>query len=74
MDTTTREKGVLRFATSLGSTKAVSINDPRPGFSMTHGMSAAGYILDVQPFDDTVGELTELVGVERVLVETTPVL
>jgi len=58
---TPSETCVLTFVTSLGRQKTLRINNPRPGISADAITAAANSIAQVNAFDSTVGNLTQLI-------------
>jgi len=55
-----RETCVLTFATSLGGRRNVRIPNPRTGLDAAIVAIAAESIREANPFDETIGSLTEL--------------
>jgi len=55
-----REFCQLDFATSLGNTRSIRIPDPGTGISTTSVTQAASRFIAANPFDETVGSITQL--------------
>lgn len=71
---TVRETCVLNFGTSTGRGFNVRIRDPRPGLSAGAVTSAAAMFVSANPFDNTVGNLTDLAGAELVTQTTRTII
>jgi len=62
----------FKFLTSLGGRRVVRIPDPIANITAPTAISAAGRIVDANPFDETVGNLVDLKGIDVVTTTVIP--
>jgi len=65
----TRETCELVFSTSLEGERTIRIPDPRLNLNAAHVNAAVSHIISANLFDETVGQLTELVRAVKVTVD-----
>jgi hypothetical protein len=71
---TTREYCELRFRTSRNRTRSIRIAEPGAAVGESTVRNAAAQIITANPFDETVGELSELTRADRIIVTRIPIL
>jgi len=69
-----RTTGELKFATTLGGTRIIRIPDPNTTVNQATLDSAVSMFLSANPFDETIGQLEELVHAHRVVVNRTQLI
>jgi len=62
----TRETCNMSFSTSAGKKHTVRIQNPDANLSPTTAINAATMFMSANPFDETVGSLSDLLGIEIV--------
>jgi len=70
----TRNTCVIKFETSLGGTKNVRINDPRPGLTANEVDAAARQLTTFYMFEPEIGGLVDILGAEVVRVTKSVVI
>ena len=64
----------LTFNTSRGGTRLVSVSNPAPVVTQTTLDGAVERLVSANPFDETIGSLTELKRAIRVSVNRIPLI
>ena len=66
-----REYCDLRFSTSLGKTRLIRIANPMAALGPNTVNIASSAMISTTPFDETIGQLTELKRADRVFINRT---
>ena len=66
--------GELKFTTSLGSTRIIRIPEPNTNLNQMAVTNAVNMFVAANPFDETVGQLQDLVHAHRVSVSRIPLI
>ena len=69
-----RTTGELKFSTILGGARIIRIPDPNATVNQAALNSAVSMFLSADPFDETIGQLVELVHAHRVVVNRTQLI
>ena len=64
------ETGELKFTTSLGGTRIIRIPNPNASINQMALTNAANMFVAANPFDETIGQLVDLVHAQRVSVSS----
>ena len=65
---TARSSCNISFNTSLDGVRIVRIPNPISNLGVTSALTAAGRIMQANPFDETIGDLEGIKGIEVVTV------